>query len=75
MQCLDDLTVLDYVEGRMGPQAMTEVQQHLDGCTECVTLVGQMTEERSRKRMLCVSQESDFNTQGFFTFSSDDDDE
>jgi tetratricopeptide (TPR) repeat protein len=46
MTCLDDLDVLDYIEGRMPEARVLAVRQHLDGCVECLNLVAQLAGER-----------------------------
>ncbi len=39
MECLDDQTVLDFIEGKLGPDAIASVDSHLDGCAACRELL------------------------------------
>jgi len=48
MTCLDDLEVLDYVDERLTAERMTSVRSHLDGCTDCLNLVAQLTGVHTR---------------------------
>jgi serine/threonine protein kinase len=43
MTCLDDMDVLDFIDERLAPGRQTEVRTHLDGCTDCLNLVAQLT--------------------------------
>lgn len=37
--CLDDATLWDLVEGRLDPEVLSSVDEHLDGCEECRAVV------------------------------------
>jgi tetratricopeptide (TPR) repeat protein len=39
MGCLDDATLDEFVNGRLAPEALAGVDEHLDGCSECGALV------------------------------------
>ena len=40
--CLDDQGVLDFLEGRLGPDRVAGFELHLDGCAACRALVNQV---------------------------------
>ena len=43
MTCLDDMDVLDYIDARLPDAQFAAVQDHLDGCIDCLNLVAQLT--------------------------------
>ncbi|MFN0250949.1 MAG: protein kinase domain-containing protein [Kofleriaceae bacterium] len=47
MTCLDDMDVLDFIDERLAPARIAEVRDHLDGCTDCLNLVAQLTGTRA----------------------------
>lgn len=48
MRCLDDAEVLDYVEQRLAEASIAEIREHLDACSDCLGLVGQLAEPAPR---------------------------
>ena len=47
MRCLDDQQVLDYVGRRDAAADVAEIQKHLDGCADCLSLVTAMNATQS----------------------------
>ena len=54
MACCSDLTqlLLDFVEGHLPPDTHAALQQHLDGCSDCVAFLRTYESTRSLLRSL-----------------------
>jgi eukaryotic-like serine/threonine-protein kinase len=50
--CLDDATVLGLVEGRLGPELIAHVDEHIDSCASCRDVVTMVASSRSSARVL-----------------------
>jgi eukaryotic-like serine/threonine-protein kinase len=50
--CLDDATVLGLVEGRLTPELIAHVDEHLDSCASCRDVVTLVAGSRSSERVL-----------------------
>jgi len=48
MPCLDDVQVLDYLERRVPEAGIAAIRQHLDGCSDCLSLVSQLSQTSAR---------------------------
>ena len=52
MSCLDDATVLGLVEGRLDPERIARVDEHIDSCPSCREVVTLVASSRSSVRVL-----------------------
>ena len=52
MSCLDDATVLGLVEGRLAPELIARVDEHIDTCASCRDVVTLVAGTRSAPRVL-----------------------
>jgi serine/threonine protein kinase/tetratricopeptide (TPR) repeat protein len=50
--CLDDATVLGLVEGRLAPELIARVDEHIDSCASCRDVVTHVASSRSQGRVL-----------------------
>jgi tetratricopeptide (TPR) repeat protein len=50
--CLDDATVLGLVEGRLAPELIASVDEHIDNCASCRDVVTLVASSRSQGRVL-----------------------
>ena len=49
--CLDEETILDFVDGRLSASAINSVEQHADQCSMCLQLLAQASEFASDSRV------------------------
>ncbi|HEY5920977.1 MAG TPA: serine/threonine-protein kinase [Kofleriaceae bacterium] len=52
MSCLDDATVLGLVEGRLAPELIAGVDEHIDSCVSCREVVTLVASSRTSSRVL-----------------------